>query len=129
MFLLTPSRTAHGIVQENEERKDDGAGTKRRQPGLETLVCQEKSGSSPGPDRGNRHHCPGAWNYDLNPAEIEEWLEEGLGSMGNSLGSRPKDVAGRYESQLKDPQSKVGKLVLENDVPKSAVSFQPPPQT
>jgi len=48
--------------------------------------------------------------------------------MGNSLGSRPKDVAGRYESQLKDPQSKVGKLVLENDVPKSAVSFQPPPQ-
>jgi hypothetical protein len=41
--VLTPSRTAHDIVQERGEGKEDGAGAKRCQPGRDTLDCQEKN--------------------------------------------------------------------------------------
>ena len=56
--VMTPSRAAHGIVQEKGEGKDDGAGAKRSQSGRKTLDCKEKSGSCPGPDQGNYHCCP-----------------------------------------------------------------------
>ena len=45
--------------------------------------------------------------YDLTPAEIEEWLEEGLRVMENNLRCRPKDAAEQYESQVKALQAKV----------------------
>ena len=56
---MTPSRTAHDIVQERGAGKDDRAGTKRHQPGTEALDCQVKSGSHPGPEQGDHHRHPG----------------------------------------------------------------------
>ena len=79
--------------------------------------------------KGTTTVAQAARTYDLTPAEIEEWLEEGLRGMENNLRSRPKDVAEQYESQIKDLQAKVGELVLEVDVLKKAKRlFGQPPQ-
>jgi len=80
--------------------------------------------------KGTTTVAQAARTYDLTPAEIEEWLEEGLRGMENNLRSRPKDVAEQYESQIKDLQAKVGELVLEVDVlKKSQASVGPTPQS
>jgi len=80
--------------------------------------------------KGTTTVAQAARTYDLTPAEIEEWLEEGRRGMENNLRSRPKDVAEQYESQIKDLQAKVGELVLSADVlKKSAASVRPTPES
>lgn len=51
--------------------------------------------------------------FDLTPAEIESWVEDGKQRMENALHAKPEDVHKQYESQLKDLQEACGELMLE----------------
>lgn len=51
--------------------------------------------------------------HDLNPSEIEQWVEEGKRSMENALRSKPLDVKEQYEKQLSDLQQTYGEGMLE----------------
>ena len=126
---MTPSRTAHDIVQEKGEGKDDGAGINGANQDVKRWTAKRKAALILDLIKGTTTVAQAARTYDLTPAEIEEWLEEGLRGMENNLRSRPKDVAEQYESQIKDLQAKVGELVLEVDVLKKAKRlFGQPPQ-
>jgi ribose 1,5-bisphosphokinase PhnN len=51
--------------------------------------------------------------FDLTPAEIEEWVDQGNSGMENSLRAKPEDVREQYERQLKDSQEAYGEAMLE----------------
>ncbi|ATS23161.1 transposase [Xanthomonas phaseoli pv. phaseoli] len=51
--------------------------------------------------------------FDLTPAEIENWVEEGKRGMENALRAKPEDVREQYERQLKDLQEAYGEAMLE----------------
>lgn len=51
--------------------------------------------------------------FDLSPAEIEEWLEQGKAGMENALRAKPEDVREQYEGQLKALQEAYGEAMLE----------------
>lgn len=40
--------------------------------------------------------------FELTPAEIESWVEDGKRGKGNTLRAKPEDVREQYERQLKD---------------------------
>ena len=52
--------------------------------------------------------------YDLTPAQIEEWMEEARKGMENQLRARPKDIAAMYEEKIKEMKTVIGELTLEN---------------
>jgi len=51
--------------------------------------------------------------YDLQPSEIEVWLEDGKKGMENALRANPQDVREQYEHQLKELQEAYGEAMLE----------------
>lgn len=51
--------------------------------------------------------------YDLQPSEIEVWLEDGKKGMENALRANPQDVLLAYEHQLKELQEAYGEAMLE----------------
>lgn len=51
--------------------------------------------------------------FDLPPAEIEEWVEQGKAGMENALRAKPEDVREQYERQLKNLQEAYGEAMLE----------------
>ncbi len=51
--------------------------------------------------------------FDLTPAEIESWVEDGKRGMENALRAKPEDVREQYERQLKDLQEAYGEAMLE----------------
>lgn len=51
--------------------------------------------------------------FDLQPSEIEDWLDQGKAGMENALRARPQDVREHYERQLKDLQEAYGEAMLE----------------
>lgn len=51
--------------------------------------------------------------YDLTPAEVEGWVEDGKRGMENALRAKPEDVREQYERQLKDLQEAYGEAMLE----------------
>jgi len=51
--------------------------------------------------------------FDLTPAEIENWVEDGKRGMENALRAKPEDVREQYERQLKDLQEAYGEAMLE----------------
>jgi transposase-like protein len=50
--------------------------------------------------------------FDLTPAEIESWVDEGKRGMENALRAKPEDVR-EYERQLKELQEAYGEAMLE----------------
>jgi len=52
--------------------------------------------------------------YDMTPATIEEWMEEGRRGMENQLRARPRDIAAQYEEKIKEMKAVIGELTLEN---------------
>ena len=48
--------------------------------------------------------------FDLRPAEIEEWIDQAKAGMENALRAKPEDVREQYERQLKDLQKAYGGL-------------------
>ena len=51
--------------------------------------------------------------FDLTPAEIYHWVEDGKRGMENALRAKPDDVRKQYERQLKDLQEAYGEAMLE----------------
>ena len=51
--------------------------------------------------------------FDLTPAEIESWVEDGKRGIENVLRAKPEDVREQYERQLKDLQEAYGEAMLE----------------
>jgi transposase-like protein len=51
--------------------------------------------------------------FDLTPAEIESWVEDGKRGMDNALRAKSEDVREQYERQLKDLQEAYGEAMLE----------------
>lgn len=51
--------------------------------------------------------------FDLPPAEIEEWVSQGKSGMENALRAKPEDVREQYERQLKNLQEAYGEAMLE----------------
>ncbi len=40
--------------------------------------------------------------FDLTPAEVESWVDDGKRGLENALRAKPEDVREQYERQLKD---------------------------
>ncbi|MGV3590888.1 MAG: transposase [Gammaproteobacteria bacterium] len=51
--------------------------------------------------------------YDLPPADIEDWVSQAKAGMENALRAKPEDVREQYERQLKELQSAYGEAMLE----------------
>ena len=51
--------------------------------------------------------------FDLQPSEIEEWVDHARAGMENALKAKPEDVREQYERQLKDRQDAYGEAMLE----------------
>ncbi|CUA99791.1 Protein of unknown function (DUF1153) [Thiomonas bhubaneswarensis] len=46
--------------------------------------------------------------FDLNPSEVESWVDEGKPGMENALRTKPLEVKEQYEWLIKPVQKKVG---------------------
>ncbi|MBM4228006.1 MAG: DUF1153 domain-containing protein [Gammaproteobacteria bacterium] len=53
-----------------------------------------------------------ARQFDLTPAEVEGWVEDGKRGMENALRAKPEDVREQYERQLKELQEAYGEAML-----------------
>ena len=51
--------------------------------------------------------------FDIQPSEIENWVEDGKRGMENALRAKPEDVREQYERQLKELQEAYGEAMLE----------------
>jgi len=52
-------------------------------------------------DRARQDHGGGSSRqFDLQPSEIEEWIDQGKAGMENALRAKPEDVREQYERQL-----------------------------
>ncbi len=61
----------------------------------------------------------------LTVAEIEEWKDRFLLGAENALRSRPKDEEALKEEQIKKRERKVGQLVMDIDILKTAQKIRP----
>jgi len=51
--------------------------------------------------------------FDLPPAEIEDWVNQAKAGMENSLRAKPEDVREQYEREIKKLQEAYGEAMLE----------------
>ena len=51
--------------------------------------------------------------YDLNPSEVEQWVDEGKRGMENALRSKPLEIKEQYERQLSELQQAYGEAMLD----------------
>jgi transposase-like protein len=51
--------------------------------------------------------------FDLPPAEIEDWVSQAKAGMENALRAKPEDVREQYERQLKELNAAYGEAMLE----------------
>ena len=51
--------------------------------------------------------------YDLPPADIEDWVDQAKAGMENALRAKPEDVREQYERQVKHLQEAYGEAMLE----------------
>ncbi|WP_076577685.1 transposase [Aeromonas sp. RU39B] len=51
--------------------------------------------------------------FDLQPSEIEEWVDDAKRGMENALRAKPLDIREQYEKQLKELQEAYGEAMLE----------------
>lgn len=61
--------------------------------------------------------------YDLNPSEVEQWVDEGKRGMENALRSKPLEIKEQYERQLSDLQQAYGEAMLEQRARKKLASL------
>lgn len=52
-------------------------------------------------------------SFDLNPSEIESWVDDAKRGMENSLRANPLDIHAQYEKQLRELQEAYGEAMLE----------------
>lgn len=63
--------------------------------------------------QGKTTRAEASRSYDLNPSELEQWVEEGKRGMENALRSKPLEVKEHYEKQLRELQEAYGEAMLE----------------
>ncbi|CAM8645441.1 Transposase IS3/IS911family [Burkholderiales bacterium] len=85
------------IVEEDFKRW-----TAKRKAALVTEILQGKTSVS-----------EAARSFDLSPAEIEDWVDEGKKGLENALRAKPLDIKEQYERQLKELQEAYGEAMLE----------------
>ena len=51
--------------------------------------------------------------FDLPPAEIEDWVAQAKAGMENALRAKPEDVREQYEREIKKLQEACGEAMLE----------------
>lgn len=51
-------------------------------------------------------------SYDVQPSEIEAWVDDAKKGMENALRANPLDVREQYERQLKELQEAYGEAML-----------------
>ena len=51
--------------------------------------------------------------FDLNPSEVQQWVDEGKRGMENALRTKPLQVKQQYEKQLRELQEAYGEAMLE----------------
>lgn len=52
-------------------------------------------------------------SFDIQPSEIEEWVDEAKRGMENALRTKPLEIKEQYERQIKDLQEAYGEAMLE----------------
>jgi len=52
-------------------------------------------------------------SFDVSPAEIEAWVEDGKRGMENALRAKPLEIREEYERQLNELQAAYGEAMLE----------------
>jgi transposase-like protein len=73
--------------------------------------------------QGKTTVCEASRAYDLNPSEVEQWVDEGKRGMENALRSKPLEIKEQYERQLSDLQQAYGEAMLELRARKKLVSL------
>ena len=63
--------------------------------------------------QGNTTISEASRAFDLNPSEVEQWVDEGKRGMENALRTNPLDVRQQYEKKLSDLQEAYGEAMLE----------------
>ena len=63
--------------------------------------------------RGKTTVAEASRQFDVPPAEIEDWIDQGKAGMENALRAKPEDVREQYERQLKALQEAYGEAMLE----------------
>jgi transposase-like protein len=75
--------------------------------------------------KGETSVAEAARKHGLTVAEIEDWRERFLLGAENALRSRPKDDEALKDEQIKRLKQKVGELVLDLDILKTAERLRP----
>lgn len=75
--------------------------------------------------KGETSMAEAARKHGLKVAEIEEWQDRFLLAAENALRSRPKDEEALKDEQIKRLKQKVGELVLDLDIVKTANRLRP----
>ena len=75
--------------------------------------------------KGDTSVAEAARRHGLKVAEIEEWQDRFLLAAENALRSRPRDEEALKDEQIKRLKQKVGELVLDLDILKTANRLRP----
>ncbi len=76
--------------------------------------------------RGETSAKEAARKHGLTVAEVEDWQDKFLSGAENSLRSKPKEEDAMKDEQIKHLKQKVGELVLDIDILKTAIDGRPP---
>lgn len=74
--------------------------------------------------RGETSAQEAARKHGLRVAEVESWQEKFLAGAENALRSHPRDEEGLKDQQIRQLKQKVGELVLDLDILKTAVEVR-----
>jgi transposase-like protein len=75
--------------------------------------------------KGETSVAEAARKHALKVSEIEDWRERFLLAAENALRSRPRDEEALKDEQIKRLKQKVGELVLDLDIIKTADRLRP----
>lgn len=75
--------------------------------------------------KGETSVAEAARKHGLKVSEIEDWRERFLLAAENALRSRPRDEEALKDEQIKRLKQKVGELVLDLDIIKTADRLRP----
>ena len=76
--------------------------------------------------RGETSAQEAARKHGLTVAEVEDWQDKFLSGAENSLRSKPREEDAMKDQQIKLLKQKVGELVLDIDILKTANEGRPP---
>ena len=75
--------------------------------------------------KGETSIAEAARKHGLKVSEVEDWKERFLLAAENALRSRPRDDEALKDEQIKRLKQKVGELVLDLDIIKTADRLRP----